>query len=96
MIALPLLAPVVKATLALPSPGVARRLVGASGAADGVTLFDATDAAVCHVLRLAVAVNVYAIPRAKPLTTQDGAGAVMVQLNVLSCTEVTVYEVGDP
>jgi hypothetical protein len=82
--------------LALPSPGVATRPVGAAGAATGVTLFDAADAAVCHVLRLAVAVNVYAVPRAKPLTTQDGFGAVIVQLSVLSCTEVTVYEVGDP
>ena len=58
MIAAPLSPPAVKAIDALPSPGVATRLVGAAGTETGVTLFDGADAVVCQVASVAVAVNV--------------------------------------
>ena len=57
VIAAPLSAPSVNAMLALPSPGVASRLVGASGAAAGVTLFDASDGAEVPLMFVAVAVK---------------------------------------
>ena len=58
LIAAPLLEPGVNAMLALPSPGVATRLVGAAGAAVGVTLLDGADAALCQVTSFAFEVNV--------------------------------------
>ena len=42
----------------------------------GVTLFDATDAAVCQLLRLARTVNVYAVATVRPEMLQDVVGLV--------------------
>ena len=59
VIAAPLLAPEENVIDALPSPGVAARLVGAAGAAAaGVTRFDGADGAVCQVASFAFVVNV--------------------------------------
>ncbi len=58
LIAAPLSAPAVNAMLALRSPGVAARLVGAAGVVRGVTELDALDALLVPAAFVAVTVNV--------------------------------------
>jgi len=58
LIAAPLPEPAVNAMLALPSPGVAARLVGSAGAAAGVTALDSLDALLVPAAFVAVTVNV--------------------------------------
>ena len=58
----------VKATLACALPPVAVPMVGAPGTVDGVTLFDAADAAPWPFALVARTVNVYAVPLVRPVT----------------------------
>ena len=58
LIAAPLLEPAVNAIDALPSSGVAARLVGAAGVVRGVTALDALDALLAPAAFVAVTVNV--------------------------------------
>ena len=58
LIAAPLPEPAVNAMVAMPSPGVAARLVGAAGVVRGVTALDALDALLAPAAFVAVTVNV--------------------------------------
>jgi hypothetical protein len=57
--------------------------------AAGVTTADTADAADVPIVLVAVAVNVYEVPFVRPVTVHEVAGAVTVQVNVLSSTVVT-------
>ena len=57
--------------------------------AAGVTAVDTADAAEVPIVLVAVAVNVYEVPFVRPATMHDVAGAVTVQVFVLSSTVVT-------
>ena len=68
----------VKLTVAIPLPGIAVPIVGASGSVVGVTLFEAADAAPDPATFVATTVNVYAVPLASPFTMIDVQGAVQL------------------
>jgi hypothetical protein len=74
VIALPFDAGAVHDTVAWPLPGVAVTLVGAPGAAAGVTALDAADAGPFPIAFVAVTVNVYAVPFVSPVTRTLVAG----------------------
>ena len=69
MIALPpLLTGGVNATVADVLPATAAPIVGAPGTVAGVTLLDAAEGAPLPFALVAVTVNVYAVPLARPVT----------------------------
>ena len=65
----PLLPDAVKVTVACALPAVAVPMVGALGTVAGVTLFDAADGALLPIALVAMTVNVYVVPLARPVTT---------------------------
>jgi hypothetical protein len=77
-IALPLLAPGVKATDTDASPAVALVMVGADGAAAGTTEADAADGALVPIALVAVTVQVYVLPLVKLLTVIGDAVPVLL------------------
>jgi hypothetical protein len=85
----PLLAGGVKLTVACALPAVAVPMVGAPGTVAGVTLFEAADAGPVPTELVAVTVNVYAVPLARPATVHGEAAHVPVW----PPEEVAVYEV---
>ena len=75
----PLDAGAVNATVALDDPAaVTAPMVGAPGTVSGVTGADAADAAEVRPPFVAVAVNVYAVPLVRPVTSQDPDSPVTV------------------
>ena len=68
----------VKVTVACELPAVAAPIVGAPGTVLGVTLFDAADGVPTPAMLVAVTVNVYAVPLARPFTVIVVHGAVQV------------------
>lgn len=72
----PLDAGALNAIDALALPAVADPTVGAPGTVDGVTPFDAADAALAPIALLALTVKVYAVPLLRPVTLMDVHGAV--------------------
>jgi hypothetical protein len=84
----PLLAGGVKLTVACALPAVAVPMVGAPGTVAGVTLFEAADAGPVPTELVAVTVNVYAVPLARPATVQ----AEVAHVPVCPPEEVAVYE----
>jgi hypothetical protein len=92
----PLLAGAVNVTVACVLPPVAVPIAGAPGTVAGVTLLEAADAAPVPTAFVAVTVNVYAVPFARPATTIDVHGAVQLAVSALG-DEVAVYDViADP
>ena len=67
--ALPLLAPAVKAIDADVFPGVATKDVGAAGVVAGVTALDGSDSGPYPNAFRALLVNVYGVPFVNPVTT---------------------------
>jgi hypothetical protein len=65
----PLSAPAVNTTVTLLLPRVAALMVGAAGAAAGVALFEAAEAALVPTALVAVTVQVTGVPLVRPLTT---------------------------
>ena len=88
----PSLAGAVKATVACALPAVAAPIVGAPGGPRGVALLDALDAGPVPTEFVAVTVNVYAVPLARPPTVIDVHGAVQVPV-MPEGDEVAVYDV---
>ena len=66
----PLFNGAVNVTAAEPLPRVADTPVGGSGTVAGVTAFEGDDSALFPTKFVACTVNVYAVPLAKPETTQ--------------------------
>jgi hypothetical protein len=84
------------ATRSWPTPGVIEAIVGAPGTVRGVTLLDGADAIDGPVALVAVTVNVYAVPFARPLTVIEVQGALHVPV-IPDGDEVAVNCVmGDP
>jgi hypothetical protein len=79
-----------KLTVARAFPAVALTLVGASGIAAGVTLFEETEAGPVPTAFDAFTVNVYAVPLVRPVTVIGLAAPLWVMLPGF---EVTVYEI---
>jgi hypothetical protein len=65
----PVFAGAVKLTMALPLPGVAATVPGAPGSPRGTTTDDGKDACPSPATDVAVTVNVYGVPFARPVTT---------------------------
>lgn len=86
----PLLIGGVKVTVASPLPRVAVPIVGASGIVAGPTELLVPDAELVPTALVAVTVNVYDVPLAKPVTVNGEAPPVAVKPPGL---EVTVYDV---
>ena len=76
-------------TVALAFPAVAVPMVGAPGAAAGVTLFDATEEALAPLALVALMTNAYAVPLVRPVTVIDVQGAEQVPV-LLPNAEVAV------
>ena len=74
----PLLAGVVKLTVALLFPAVAVPIVGAPGTVAGVTLLEAAEALPVPTLLVAVTVKVYDVPFVSPLTAMGLVAPVAV------------------
>ena len=72
----PLEAGAVNVTVACALPPVAVPMVGAPGTVAGVTLLEAADAGPAPTAFVAVTVNVYAVPLARPVTVMEVQGAV--------------------
>jgi hypothetical protein len=89
IVAPPLLPGGVKLTVACALPAVALPIVGASGTVAGVTLLEAADAGPVPIAFVAVTVNVYAVPFARPVTVQGE----VAHVPVCPPDEVAVYEV---
>ena len=84
----PLDAGAVNATVALDDPAaVTAPMVGAPGTVSGVTGADAADAAEVRPPFVAVAVNVYAVPLVRPVTSQDPDSPVTVHAPPLTAGE---------
>ena len=66
----PLLTGAVQVTFAEPLPRVAATLVGGSGTASGVTVFDGAEGSPVPLRFVAVTVNEYEWPLVRPLTRQ--------------------------
>ena len=81
--------PAATVTVAEPSPPTAVGVGGVPGAAIGLTLFDADDPLEVPPALAAVAENVYGVPVVRPVTVQEVAGLVTVQV-LLPGVEVTV------
>jgi hypothetical protein len=88
----PSLAGAVKLTVACALPGDAMPIVGAPGTVAGVTPFDAADAGPVPIAFVAVTVNVYVVPFARPVTSMDVQGAVHVPV-IVPGEDVAVYDV---
>ncbi|MBK7743707.1 MAG: hypothetical protein IPI40_08510 [Betaproteobacteria bacterium] len=71
-------------------PRVAVTAVGAPGTVAGVTAADAADAGPVPTALVAVTVNVYAVPLARPDTVIDAHGAVQLPVK-LPGLDVAVY-----
>jgi len=92
IVAPPLLAGAVQATVAERVPATAATLVGELGAVLGVTAVEGTDAAPGPALLVARTVNVYGVPFVRPLTVHESGPA--VQVHVLPPgLDVAVYPV---
>jgi hypothetical protein len=63
-------------------PRVAVTAVGAPGTVAGVTAADAADAGPLPTALVAVTVNVYAVPLARPITVIDAHGAVQLPVKL--------------
>jgi len=74
----PLDAGAVNVTVACALPAVAVPMVGAPGTVSGVTLLDAADGAPTPTALVAVTLNVYAVPLARPFTVIEVHGATHV------------------
>jgi hypothetical protein len=85
----PSLAGAENAMLACAAPAVAVPMVGAPGTVAGVTLFDAADAGPVPTPLVAVTVNVYAVPLARPATVQGE----VAHVPVCPPEDVAVYDV---
>ena len=88
--------PAVTVTVACPSPATAVGAFGTGGAevaAVGLTALEAAEADDVPALLVAVEVKVYELPFVKPVTAQEVAGTVTVQVAPPG-EAVTVYEVG--
>ena len=82
--------PALTVTVADVAPATAAVGVGGvPGAAIGLTLFDAVEAAEVPEAFVAVAAKVYGVPFVRPVTVQDVAGLVTVQVRPPGA-EVTV------
>ena len=81
--------PAATVTVAEPSPPTAVGVGGVPGAAIGLTLFDADEAPDVPAAFVAVALKVYGVPVVRPVTVQEVAGLVTVQV-LLPGVEVTV------
>ena len=75
----------VNVTVACAFPAVAVPMVGAPGTVAGVTLLDAAEAGPVPTALVAVTVNVYAVPFARPVTVIEVQGA--AQLPVIPLGE---------
>src|ERR687883_605476 len=97
MAAPPLEAGAVQLTLAEALPAVAVTAVGAPGTVAGVTLFDASDAALVPTALVAVTVKLYAVPFVRPVTVAVVGTTVLpsgaLTVTVIGAATPTVLEV---
>src|SRR4051794_34239020 len=84
------------AIVSWPMPGAIEAMLGAPGIVAGVTLLEGAEAMEVPVALVAVTVNVYAVPFARPLTVIEVQGALHVPV-IAEGDDVAVNSViGEP